>query len=74
MKNDMKIEEIVKILEKNSEMLKDEETDIDTGIKIFEESVKLFALADAKLKDVKQRVYIYNTQNGETEEFEDAQR
>ena len=71
MNNEMKIEELLALLEKNAETLKNEDTDIDTGIRLYEESLKLFEQAEKRLSYVKQKVLVYNTETQEAEEFDE---
>ena len=71
MNKEMKIEELLALLEKNAETLKNEDTDIDTGIRLYEESLKLFEQAEKRLSDVKQKVLVYNAETGEAEEFDE---
>ena len=71
MNDDIKIEELLALLEKNAETLKNEDTDIDTGIRLYEESLKLFEQAEKRLSYVKQKVLVYNTETQEAEEFDE---
>ncbi len=71
MKNNDNLEEILTILESNTESIKNGDLSMDETMKLYEESVKLYEKASKLINDKKQKIEIYREDLDKAVDFDE---
>ena len=73
MNDKLSIEDAISRLEKAAEELKSEELSIDESVKLYEKCKELYEYASGLLTETKQKILIYDPENGTVGDLDDEQ-